>query len=227
MSVDVSQINTKLTPCSYLSGRYWCTAGSTRQRRANCGEETVCVVMTEISGLSPELRTYWSQLTWRDWDLQCWPVLSSFLFLQGSRKPCFHTIAEKKKTAIVAIIWKPFSTIVAIAATTIAESPISAGRYDRWRVVSIWSLRSPNFFFSAIKRKTRLSSKYAPRNCCATLVIFKAQYPVTAHVPNFDFLTGCREFRRCEESKRALKNPFASRLAEFDTTLKLPTITDQ
>ena len=37
----------------------------------------------------------------------------------------------------VAIIWKPFFTIVTIAATTIAESPISAGRYDRWRVVSI------------------------------------------------------------------------------------------
>ena len=71
----------------------------------------------------------------------------------------------------------------AIAAPTIAESPVSAGRYDRWRVVSIWSLRSPNFFFSAIKRKTRLSSKYAPRYCCATLVTFKEQYPVTAHVP--------------------------------------------
>ena len=98
---------------------------------------------------------------------------------------------------------------------------MSAGRYDRWRVVSIWSLQSTNFFFSAIKRKTRLSSKYAPRYCCATLVIFKAQHPVTAHVPNFAFLTGCREFRRCEESKRALKNPFASRLAEFDTTLNV------
>ena len=49
----------------------------------------------------------------------------------------------------------------------------------------------------------------------------KEQYPVTAHVPNFEFLTGCREFKRHEESKRTLKNPFASRLAEFDTTLKL------
>ena len=156
--------------------------------------------MTEVCRLSPELRAYWSQFTWRDWDLQCWRVLSSFLFLQGSLKPCFHTIAEKK-TAIVAIIWKPFSTIVTIAAKTIAESPIWAGRYDRWRVVSIWLRRSPNFFFlSAIKRKTRLSSKYAPRYCCATLVLFKEQYPVTAHVANFDFLTGCREFRRCEES---------------------------
>ena len=27
----------------------------------------------------------------------------------------------------------------------------------------------------------------------------KDQYPVTAHVPNFDFLTGCREFKRCEK----------------------------
>ena len=30
-----------------------------------------------------------------------------------------------------------------------------------------------------------------------------------------------------EESKRTLKNPFALRLAEFNTTLKLPRITDQ
>ena len=55
----------------------------------------------------------------------------------------------------------------------------------------------------------------------------KEQYPVTAHVPNFDFISGRREFKRCEEGKRTLKNPFASRLAEFDTTLKLFRITDQ
>ena len=55
----------------------------------------------------------------------------------------------------------------------------------------------------------------------------KEQYPVTAHAPNFDFRTGCPEIKRCEESKRSLKNPFASRLAEFDTTLKLLRITDQ
>ena len=55
----------------------------------------------------------------------------------------------------------------------------------------------------------------------------KEQYPVTAHAPNFDFWTGCREIKRCEESKRTLKNPFASRLAEFNTTLKLFRITDQ
>ena len=36
----------------------------------------------------------------------------------------------------------------------------------------------------------------------------KEQYPVTAHVPNFDFLTGCCKFKRCEESQRTLKNPF-------------------
>ena len=48
----------------------------------------------------------------------------------------------------------------------------------------------------------------------------KEQYPVTAHVPNFDFLTGCRKFKRCEESKRTLKNPFALPLAKFDTTKK-------
>ena len=57
--------------------------------------------------------------------------------------------------------------------------------------------------------------------------ICKEQYPVTVHVPNFDYLTGCREFKRCEESKRTLKNPFASHLAEFNTTLKLLRITDQ
>ena len=55
----------------------------------------------------------------------------------------------------------------------------------------------------------------------------KEQYPVTAHAPNFDFWTGCCEIKRCEESKRTLKNPFASRLAEFNTTLKLLRITDQ
>ena len=55
----------------------------------------------------------------------------------------------------------------------------------------------------------------------------KGQYPVIAHAPNFDFLTGCREIKTCEESTRTLKNPFASRLAEFNTTLKLLRITDQ
>ena len=33
--------------------------------------------------------------------------------------------------------------------------------------------------------------------------------------------------QKCEKSKRTLKNPFASRLAEFNTTLKLLRITDQ
>ena len=55
----------------------------------------------------------------------------------------------------------------------------------------------------------------------------KEQYPVTAHAPNFDFWTGCREIKRCEESKRTLKNPFASRLAGINKTLKLLRITDQ
>ena len=55
----------------------------------------------------------------------------------------------------------------------------------------------------------------------------KEQYSVTAHAPNFDFWTGCREIKRCEESKRILKNPFASRLAGFNTTLKLLRIIDQ
>ena len=55
----------------------------------------------------------------------------------------------------------------------------------------------------------------------------KEQYPVTAHAPNFEFWTGCREIKRWEESKRILKNPFASRLAGFNTTLKLLRIIDQ
>ena len=55
----------------------------------------------------------------------------------------------------------------------------------------------------------------------------KEQYPVNAHAPNFDFWTGCREIKRCEESKRTFKNPFASHLAGFNMTLKLLRITDQ
>ena len=57
--------------------------------------------------------------------------------------------------------------------------------------------------------------------------LLKEQYTVTAHAPNFDFWAGCREIKRCEESKRILKNPFASRLAGFNTTLKLLRIIDQ
>ena len=65
-------------------------------------------------------------------------------------------------------------------------------------------------------------------NCCSNIVaILKEQYPVTAHAPNFDFWTGCREIKRCEESKIILKNPFASRLVGFNTTLKLLRIIDQ
>ena len=59
------------------------------------------------------------------------------------------------------------------------------------------------------------------------VLMLKEQYPVTAHAPNFDFWTGCLEIKRCEESKRTLKNPFASRLTRFNTTLKLLRITDQ
>ena len=57
--------------------------------------------------------------------------------------------------------------------------------------------------------------------------ILKEQYPVTAHAPNFDFWTECREIKRCEESKRTVKNPFASRLTGLNTTLKLLRITDR
>ena len=58
-------------------------------------------------------------------------------------------------------------------------------------------------------------------------MVLKEQYPVTAHAPNFDFWTGCREIKRCEESKRTSKNPFASRLVEFNTTLELLRISDK
>ena len=58
-------------------------------------------------------------------------------------------------------------------------------------------------------------------------IVLKIQYPVTAHAPNFDFWTGCREIKRCEERRRILKNPFASRLAGFNTSLKLLRIIDQ
>ena len=55
----------------------------------------------------------------------------------------------------------------------------------------------------------------------------KEQYPVIRHAPNCDVWTGCREIKKCEESKRTLKNPFVSRLADFNTILKLLRITDQ
>ena len=55
----------------------------------------------------------------------------------------------------------------------------------------------------------------------------KEQCTVTAHAPNFDFRRGCREIKRYEESKWTLRNPFASRLAEFNITPKLLKITDQ
>ena len=58
-------------------------------------------------------------------------------------------------------------------------------------------------------------------------LFFKGTVSRCCHAPNFDFWTGCGEIKRCEKSKRTLKNPFASRLVEFDTTLKLLRITDQ
>ena len=49
----------------------------------------------------------------------------------------------------------------------------------------------------------------------------------TAHAPNFNFRTGCREIKRCEESKRTLKITFASRFGKFNITITLLRITDQ
>ena len=76
-------------------------------------------------------------------------------------------------------------------------------------------------FFSVIKQLFFFSRFRRLRS------YLKQQYPVTAHAPNFDSWTGCREIKRCEESKRILKNPFASRLAGFNTTLKLLRIIDK
>ena len=45
--------------------------------------------------------------------------------------------------------------------------------------------------------------------------------------PNFHFWKGCCEIKRCEDSRTTLSSPFASRLADFSTTLKLLRITDQ
>ena len=40
--------------------------------------------------------------------------------------------------------------------------------------------------------------------CVGPVKSLKEQYSVTAHAPNFEFWTGCREIKRCEESKRTL-----------------------
>ena len=53
---------------------------------------------------------------------------------------------------------------------------------------------------------------FAPRTALNNKKFLKEQYPVTLHAPNFDFWTGCREIKRCEESKRTLKTPFAATL---------------
>ena len=73
----------------------------------------------------------------------------------------------------------------------------------------------------------RVGDHFGVRIISGAVQYLKEQYPVTVHAPNFDFWTGYPEIKRCEESKRTLKNPFSSCLAEFDTTLKLLRITDQ
>ena len=56
---------------------------------------------------------------------------------------------------------------------------------------------------------------------------FQKKCPADCACTKLWFRTGCREIKRCKESKRTLKNPLASRLAEFDTILKRLRITDQ
>ena len=65
--------------------------------------------------------------------------------------------------------------------------------------LTIFSLSAPGF-----------CETFKIAHCRTCVLQLKEQYPVTAHA-----------------CKRTLKNPFASRLAEFDTTLKLLRITDQ
>ena len=84
---------------------------------------------------------------------------------------------------------------------------------------------SNNMAVVTAKIKTRLETRSFLQR--VEMTAFKERYPVTAHAPNVDFRTGCREVKRCEESKRTLKNPLASRLAKFNATLKLLSISDQ
>ena len=91
----------------------------------------------------------------------------------------------------------------------------------------------PNFFLvprqvsekvSSVVLRHLIALLFTNRQMIACSVHTKGN---TAHVPNFDFLTGCREFKRCVWYYRTFKNPFASCLVEFDTTLNLRRITDQ
>jgi len=51
------------------------------------------------------------------------------------------------------------------------------------------------------KKKRNTNEKVSSSSFQSNLVgsRLKDQYPVTVHVPNFDFLTGCHEFKRCEK----------------------------
>ena len=88
----------------------------------------------------------------------------------------------------------------------------------------MWKLDYSVPLLILMEQSTNLGIPAGRRRTCWLL---KEQYPVSAHAPNFDFWTGCREIKRCEESKRTLKNSFASRLAGSNTTLKHLRITDQ
>ena len=96
--------------------------------------------------------------------------------------------------------------------------------------VSIWPWNFTfNSFYTPVVTEAPIFVAQVPwvlarRVCKQCQAIFfsclKKQYPVTEHAATFDFWTGCLEIKRCEESKKTLKNPFASRLAEFNTSLK-------
>ena len=98
--------------------------------------------------------------------------------------------------------------------------------YLSLRSLRFCALRYGRSCILAGDESVHMKSRWPPA-ILTILGTLKEQYPVTAHAPNFDFWTGCREIKRCEESKRILKNQFASRLAGFNTTLKLLRIIDQ
>ena len=51
---------------------------------------------------------------------------------------------------IIAILWKPLSNDRWDRKKFYLNDRCRCDRYDRWKVVSLWSLQSLNFFFSAI-----------------------------------------------------------------------------
>ena len=79
------------------------------------------------------------------------------------------------------------------------------------------------FYLAIWRSESQISSRCLEITSISLIYSLKEQYLVAA----MHFWLGCREIKRCEESKRTSKSSFASRLVEFDTTLKVFRITDQ